>query len=65
MIKMLANTTVVVTLQYINVLHQHIVHLKLTQRYMPIPPQFFKKRIRHVSNNVLLSSSFMWKGIEP
>lgn len=42
MIEALANSTVAIMLQYINVSNQH-VHVKLTQYYMSIF-QFFKKK---------------------
>ena len=34
MIEVLANSTVIIILQYINVPNQYIVHLRLTQYYM-------------------------------
>ena len=34
----LANAMVVITLQYVDVLSQHVVHLKLTQSYVSIIP---------------------------
>lgn len=45
MIEALANTLLVIILQYINALNQHIVHLKLTQCYndIAIKNVLFKK----------------------
>lgn len=40
-IEVLANTTVVIILQYINTSNEHIVHLKHKQCYVSITSQFF------------------------
>ena len=40
MIEVLAKTTVLIILQYINVSNQHTVYLKLIQCYMSMIPQF-------------------------
>ena len=39
MTEVLTNATVLIILQYINVLTQHIVHLKLSQSYLSIISQ--------------------------
>ena len=36
MIEVLANATVLIILQYINILNHHTVHLKLSQSYLSI-----------------------------
>lgn len=41
--EVMADATVVITLQYINISNQHIVYLRLTQCYIPIVFHFFKK----------------------
>lgn len=43
-IEVLANTTVVIILQYINTSNEHIVHLKHKQCYVSITSQFFFKK---------------------
>ena len=37
--EMLVNTTMVITLQHMNISNQHITHLKIIQRYMSIISQ--------------------------
>ena len=44
--KLLANTTVVIILQYISVSNQHAAHLKLAQCYMSIIQKIKKVKVQ-------------------
>lgn len=46
MTKVLDNTMVAIILQYLSVLNQHVVQLKLTQSYMSVISQKKKKKIQ-------------------
>ena len=52
MIDLLANNTIIIILQYINLLNQQTVHLKLTQCYMSILSQLIKKETKTTDNTL-------------
>lgn len=53
--ELLANATVIIILQYTCVWNQHIIHLKLTQCYMPLISQLKKKKKK--MKRILLAGS--------
>ena len=51
--EVLANSMVVITLQYINVLSQHVVHFRLTECYMSIISTLKKRKMEEKKKSLL------------
>lgn len=61
---MLANLTVVIILQYLNVSNQHLVRIKLTQCYISITFQFFFEKLIVEETDILKNRENLEKSLQ-